>query len=131
MLCLSTDPRSFSPQEGFPAGPPLPASSIFGSELRTRLLLLIAVLEETYPAELSKHLSTPISSVQRALDSLEREGLIASRHLAARTLTLNPLYPAANELRALLLRLAEGHPQYRAIKESERSRPRRRRKTLR
>jgi predicted transcriptional regulator len=109
---------------------PLPASPIFGSELRTRLLFLIVVLEETYPAELSKHLGTPISSIQRALDSLEREGLIASRQLAVRRLTLNPLYPAAKELRALLLRLTEGYPQYQAIKESTRARPRRRGKRL-
>ncbi len=108
----------------------LPAPAIFGSELRTRLLVLVAVLEETYPAELSRYTGTPISSIQRALDGLEREGLIASRRLAVRTLTLNPLYPAREELRALLLRLAQGYPQYQEIKESTRSRPRRRGKPL-
>jgi hypothetical protein len=30
-----------------------PAPPIFGTEMRTRLLLLIAVLDETYPAQLS------------------------------------------------------------------------------
>lgn len=113
-----------------PRPPALPAPSIFGSELRTRLLFLIVVLEETYPAEVSRYTGTPISSIQRALDGLEREGLIASRQLAVRTLTLNPLYPAAKELRALLLRLVQGYPQYQEIKESIRTRPRRRGKQL-
>lgn len=113
-----------------PSPPVLPAPSTFGSALRTRLLFLVAVLEQTYPAELSRYTGTPISSIQRTLDGLEREGLIASRRLAVRTLALNPLYPAAKELRAFLLRLAEGYPQYQEIKESIRTRPRRRGKQL-
>jgi hypothetical protein len=114
-------PRTYSP----PPAPPL-----FGSEVRTRLLLLIAVLGETYPAELSRLSSRPVSSAQRTLDLLENEGLIASRQLVVRVVTLNPSYPAVKELRALLLRVAEGYPQYQEIKESKRRRPRRRGKKL-
>jgi predicted transcriptional regulator len=105
-----------------------PAPAIFGSEVRTRLLLLVAVLDETYPAELSKYAGTPISSIQRTLDLLERENLIATRQLVVRRVRLNPTYPAAKELRALLLRIAEGYPQYRMIRDSIRRRPRRRNK---
>ena len=108
----------------------LPAPTLFGTKMRTALLMLIAVLEETYPAELARHLGTSISSVQRTLDKVEDEGLIATRPLVVRTVTLNPLQPAAKELRALLLRLAEGYPVYRQIKESRRLRPRRRKKHL-
>ncbi len=108
----------------------LPAPPLFSSKMRTALLMLIAVLEETYPAELSRYLVSTISSVQRTLDKLEDEGLISSRPLVVRTVTLNPLYPAAKELRALLLRLAEGYPQYAQIRESRRLRPRRRSKRL-
>ena len=116
---------------GIPADyEPPPAPPIFGSELRTRLLLLIAVLGESYPGQLSKYSVTPISSVQRALDLLEQEGLIASRQLVVRSVTLNPAYPAVKELRAFLLRVAEGYPQYRQIRESIRRRPRRRAKRL-
>ncbi len=96
----------------------------------TRLLLLTAVLGETYPAELARYANASISSVQRSLDLLEDEGLIASRQLVVREVTLNPTYPAAKELRAFLRRLAEGYPQYRRIQESIRRRPRRRAKRV-
>lgn len=117
---LSYDDREWS----------LPAPTLFGSRMRTALLMLVAVLEETYPAELARYLGAAISSVQRTLDKVEEEGLIATRPLVVRTVTLNPLYPAAKELRALLLRLAEGYPVYEEIKESRRLRPRRRKKRL-
>lgn len=108
----------------------LPAPALFGTRMRTALLMLVATLEETYPAEISRYLGSSIPSVQRTLDKLEDEGLIASRQLVVRGVSLNPLYPAYNELRAFLLRIAEGYPQYRAIKESRRTRPRRRTKPL-
>lgn len=108
----------------------LPAPPLFGSRMRTALLMLVAVLEQTYPAEISRYLGSTIPAVQRTLDRLEDEGLIASRQLAVRTVTLNPNYPAFRELRAFLLRLAEGYRQYQIVKESRRTRPRRRRKPL-
>src|SRR5215469_7584035 len=98
----------------------LRAPALFGSRMRTALLILVGVLEETYPAELARFLSTSIYSVQRTLDKLEQEGLIATRPLVVRAVTLNPIYPAAKELRAFLLRLAEGYPEYQQLKESRR-----------
>ena len=92
--------------------------------------MLVAVLEETYPAELARYLGSTISSVQRKRDKVEEEGLIATRQFVVRTVTLNPLFPGAKELRALLLRLAEGYPDYQRLKESRRLRPRRRKKRL-
>lgn len=106
------------------------APTIFGSEQRTRLLLLIAVLEETYPAELAKYSGASISSVQESLDILERDALISTRQVVVREVTLNPTYPAANELKAFLLRVIEGYPAYRQIAEAIRRRPRRRNKHL-
>lgn len=103
---------------------------IFGNSMRTALLLLIAVLGETYPAEISRYLGSSISSVQRTLDLLEEEQLIATRQLVVRAVTLNPAFPAADELRAFLLRLAEGYPDFRKVQESRRTRPRRRGKSL-
>jgi DNA-binding transcriptional ArsR family regulator len=98
--------------------------------MRTALLMLVAVLDQTYPAEISRYLRSTIPAIQRTLDKLEDEGLVASRRIAVRTVTLNPTYPAFRELRALLLRLAEGYPQYQIVKESRRTRPRRRGKSL-
>jgi len=112
------------------AKPRIRAPALFGSKMRTALLMLVAVLDETYPAELARHLGATISSVQRTLDKIEDEGLVSTRPLVVRTVTLNPSHPAAKELRALLLRLAEGYPEYRRIKESQRTRPRRRHKPL-
>lgn len=106
------------------------APTLFGSKMRTALLMLIAILEETYPGELARYLKTSISNVQRTLDKIEDEGLIATRPLVVRAVTLNPIYPAVRELRALLLRLAEGYPEYQRLKESRRSRPRKRKKAL-
>ncbi len=105
---------------------PLPAPALFGTSMRTALLILIAVLEETYPAELARYLGTSISSVQRTLDKIEIEGWISTRPRVVRTVTLNPQNPITSDLRALLLRLAEGYPQYGQIRESRRTRPRRR-----
>jgi DNA-binding transcriptional ArsR family regulator len=106
------------------------APPLFGTKMRTALLMLIAVLEETYPGELSRYLKTSISSVQRTLDKIEDEGIISTRPLVVRAVTLNPMYPAVRELRSLLLRLAEGYPEYDRLKESRRSRPRKRKKPL-
>src|ERR1700735_5444539 len=104
------------------------APTIFGSEQRTRLLLLIAVLGDTYPAELARYSGASISSVQESLDLLERGGLISTRQVVVRAVTLNLAYPAAKELRAFLLRIAEGYPAYQQIAEAIRRRPRRRNK---
>lgn len=108
----------------------LRAPAIFGSRARTAALMLVAVLGETYPAELARYLDTSIANVQRLIDKLEAERLIATRPLVVRAVTLNPSHPASKELRAFLLRLAEGYPEYAELKESRRSRPRARRKPL-
>lgn len=108
----------------------LRAPALFGSKMRTALLMIVAVLEESYPAELARYLGTSIFNVQRAVDKLEDEGLLATRPLVVRAISLNPTYPAVKELRAFLLRLAEGYPEYQRLKESRRPRPRKRKKPL-
>ena len=113
-----------------PELPTLRAPAIFGSKLRTAILMLTAVLEETYPAELARYLKTSIANIQRALDKLETERLVATRPLVVRAVTLNPLFPGSKELRAFLLRLAEGYPEYQLLKEAQRRRPRWRGKAL-
>lgn len=108
----------------------LPAPVLFGTKMRTALLMLVAVLDETYPAELARYLGSSISSVQRTLDKIEDDGLVATRPHVVRAVTLNPLFPAGKELRAFLLRLADGYPEYQRLKESRRLRSRRRNKRL-
>lgn len=108
----------------------LRAPILFGSRMRTAMLMLVATLEETYPAELARCLGTSISSVQRTLDKVQDERLVAIRPGFFQRVTLDPQHPAAAELRALLLRLAAGYPEYKDLKESRRLRPRHRRKPL-
>jgi len=84
-----------------------PPSSPFGSQARTRVLLALSLMTDTYPRELARVLEIPLFSVQKALASLERDGLVASRMLGrTRQYGLNARYPASRELREYLERLA-------------------------
>lgn len=105
--------------------------AIFGSSLRTRILVLTALLGDTYPSQLARLLKTSRSVVGAAVDRLEREHLVAARRWGKeRRITLNPTTSFAPELRALLLKLAESSPEYRETVRSLRARPRRRGKPI-
>jgi DNA-binding transcriptional ArsR family regulator len=83
------------------------SSSPFGSQARTRAMLALSIMAETYPRELARMLDAPLFSVQKALASLERDGLVASRLLGrTRLYALNPRYLATRELREYVERLA-------------------------
>ncbi|HVS12251.1 MAG TPA: hypothetical protein VMS76_20490 [Planctomycetota bacterium] len=65
------------------------------------------------------------------LDSLELEGVVASRQLGrTRRVSLNPRYFAADPLRALLEKLATGSPELQRLAATRRARPRRKGKPL-
>ncbi len=82
-------------------------SSPFGSRARTQVLFALSLMNESYPRELARVLEAPLFSIQKALASLERDGLLASRLLGrTRLYTLNPRYIASRELREYLGRLA-------------------------
>lgn len=101
-------------------------SKLFGSERRTEILLLIALLEETYPGELTRLLDAKSAAVRYIIDGLEAEGILASRRLGrTRRLTLDPRYYAAKELKALLVKQGEADSRLRALAAQRRSRPRR------
>lgn len=104
---------------------------LFGSVRRTQVLTLLALLEETYPAELVRLLGATKASILKVVDGLEAEGVVSSRQLGrTRRLTLDPRYFAARELRELLQKLASGSPNLQQIASSRRSRPRRKGKEL-
>ena len=103
----------------------------FGSRRRTEVLILLALLEESYPTELALLLNAPLFSVQKIVDDLDRQGIVATRLIGkARRATLNPRFIASQELRALLLRLAQSEPELQTAAASVRRRPRRRGKHL-
>jgi DNA-binding transcriptional ArsR family regulator len=104
---------------------------LFGSPTRTRVVVIAVALRETYPRELARISGVPLLSVQRIVDDLEREGILVSRLSGnQRRVTVNPGWVAAEELRALALRLAETIPEIRVALEAERRRPRRRGKPI-
>ncbi len=106
-------------------------SQLFGSRTRTRLLILLNLLEESYPRELARLLDAPLFSVQRMVDALEKEGCVATRVIGReRRVSLDPRYIAAEELRALLSRLSLAEPELELAAASLRRRPRRRGKEL-
>jgi len=104
---------------------------LFGSVTRTRVVVMALALRETYPRELARLAGAPLISVQRIVDDLERQGILASR-LAGnqRRVAVNPDWIAARELRDLAVRLAETVPDIRAAFDAERRRPRRRGKIV-
>ena len=57
------------------------APKLFGSSRRTEVLILLALLGESYPAELIRLLAATKASVLQILDGLELEGVVASRPL--------------------------------------------------
>src|SRR5436190_7134830 len=83
-------------------------SSPFGGQTRTRVLVALRLLDDSYPRELARLLEVPLSGVQVALRGLERDGLVAARSAGrTRLFQLNPRYFAREELRSYLLRLTE------------------------
>jgi DNA-binding transcriptional ArsR family regulator len=106
-------------------------SSPFGSRTRTRVLLSLELLGDSYPRELGRLLDSPLNGVLRALKTLERDGLVTGRAVGrTRQYRINPSYPAGKELRALLRRLAETDELLTASTATLRRRPRRSGKPL-
>src|SRR5262249_30481322 len=106
-------------------------SSPFGSSARTRSLLALSLLVESYPRELSRVLGLSLSGVQKALQSLERDGLVAARSVGrTRLYRLNPRAPARRELERYLERLLEAEYDLRERATRLRRRPRRTGKPL-
>jgi predicted transcriptional regulator len=78
-------------------------SGLFGSRTRTNILMVLALLGESHPSELSRILGTSVSNVIKALDGLEMSGAVSGTTVGrTRRISLNPRYFAAKELLALL-----------------------------
>ena len=106
-------------------------SSPFGSQSRTRVLLALSLLAESYPRELARLLEVPLSGVQKALRSLELDGLVAGRSAGrTRLYRLDPRYFARAALQQFLLRLSEPEVELRGRAAQLRRRPRRTGKPL-
>lgn len=108
-----------------------PLGSPFGSSTRTRVLVTLFLLETSFQREFSRLLGSSPSVVQKALSSLERDGLVAGRLVGrTRVYALNPRYFAQKELAAFLGRLADGDTDLQTRVSQLRRRPRRAGKPL-
>ena len=82
--------------------------SPFGSRTRTRVLLALELHGQSYPRELARLLAAPLSVVQKALRTLERDALVTGRMIGrTRLLQLNPAYFALRPLRSFLATLLQ------------------------
>lgn len=100
-------------------------SSPFGSATRTRTLLVLHLLRESYPRELARLLVVRLASIQGALRGLERDGLVVGRTIGRnRVFQINPRYFALAELRHYLSRLVEADIPLRDRAGTLRRRPR-------
>ena len=98
-------------------------SSPFGSRSRTRILLALSELEFSYPRALARRLDSPIFAVRKALEGLQRDGLVTSRPVGrTRVYVLDSSYVAFKELAAYLARLARAESAA-APTEKTQSRP--------
>lgn len=105
--------------------------ALFGNPTRTRILFVLSLLGESYPRELARIIEAPLSAVQKAIDRLETEGVVASRRIGVeRRVTLNPRYPFVKDLQSLLFRWAQADTPIVEATRSLRRRPRRRTKSL-
>jgi sugar-specific transcriptional regulator TrmB len=106
-------------------------SSPFGSQSRSRVLLALSLLGESYARELARVLDAPFSGVQKALRSLEADGLVAGHSLGrTRVFRLEPRYFARQALQQYLQRLSEPERELRSRVAELRRRPRRSAKPL-
>jgi DNA-binding transcriptional ArsR family regulator len=105
--------------------------SPFGSPTRTQILLALELLSESYARELARFLALNLSTVQKAVGSLEDDGLVVGRAVGrTRVLQLNPRAAARQQLRRYLAALLESEPELRGRAARLRRRPRRTGKPL-
>lgn len=77
--------------------------AILGSTSAERVLLFLAAREEGYAAEIARAFSVNISSIQKQLERMERDGLLINQMVGrTRLYSFNPRYPFVPELKMLM-----------------------------
>jgi len=102
------------------------SKGLFGSRPRERILKAVGLLERSYARQLAMILREDLSVVQRSLDDLERDGIMASRLMGrTRLFELNRTYQHYAPLRDLLTRMGQSDPETVEAVALLRQRPRR------
>lgn len=104
---------------------------LLGSKTRTRILMYLALAEESYVAEMVSVLGGSKLTIQRILRDLEDLGVVGSRLRGrVRLVSLDKTWYAAAELLALLKRMSASDSGILDAAASVRRRPRRPGKAL-
>ncbi|HNX96136.1 MAG TPA: winged helix-turn-helix domain-containing protein [Candidatus Aminicenantes bacterium] len=105
---------------------------LLGSINKQRILIFLLAREEGYAREIARFFETDLYPIQRQLERLEQANILFSRALGKTVVyAFNPRYPFLAELKSLLAKALEFHPQpLREALLDNRRRPRRRGKPL-
>ena len=107
-------------------------SALIGSVNKERALIYLTARERGYARQIARFYDAPLDPIQKALDGLERSGILVSRAVGStREYEFNPRYPMRDELRALLDKALSLYPD--ALRDEllvTRKRPRRKGKPL-
>jgi DNA-binding MarR family transcriptional regulator len=95
------------------------------------ILVLLGMLEESFPRELARLSSVDVGTVSRYLDKLEDSAVTVSRYIGKeRRVSINPRFVARRELQDLLTRLGNVDQEVMDELRRLRRRPRKRGKAI-
>jgi hypothetical protein len=105
---------------------------LIGSVNKERALIYLVARDRGYAREIARFFDAPLNPIQKALDGLERSGVLVSRSVGStREYEFNPRYPMRDELRTLLEKALSLYPkELRDELLIARKRPRRKGKPL-
>jgi hypothetical protein len=96
--------------------PPVAEGQMFGSPVRSRLLVILALLDEADDTQLGRLLGANAASVDYATKSLESKKVLKSRKIGVRRVfSLRTGYVGACEFRAFLLSVSKEVPAYQVL----------------
>ena len=105
---------------------------LIGSTNKERALVYLVAREAGYAREIARFFDVPLNPIQKALDGLERAGVLVSRVVGStRQYRLNPRYGLRDEVRVLVEKALSLYPE--RLREElliSRTRPRRKGKPL-
>ena len=105
---------------------------LIGSVNKERALIYLVARDRGYARQIARFFDAPLDPMQKALDGLERAGILVSRAVGnTREYEFNPRYPMRDELRVLLEKALSLYPK--GLREDllvTRKRPRRKGKPL-
>ncbi len=85
---------------------------LIGSVNKERALIYLIARDRGYAREMARFFDAPLNPLQKALDGLERSGVLVSRSVGStREYEFNPRYPLRDELRTLLEKALSLYPK--------------------